>query len=442
MSENSDLSERELEVLALVAAGASNKEIAHSLSISKNTVKVHLRNIFTKTESASRTEAAMYAVRIGLVQPEQLTEGKPLQPETGVLASARSRQARRARLPGSWVLVGAVALALVAVALASVFTPTAPAPPATGPSPAVTPVLAAGWTQMAPLSAPREKLAAVDYDGQIYAIGGQSETGVVGLLERYDPAADRWQALPEKPTAVADAAAVVIGGKIYLPGGRLQDGSVSDVLEFYDPRTRVWGRGARMPERRSAYGLSAFEGQLYLFGGWDGDQYVADVFTYDPDGDRWEVLEEMPTARGFPGVAAAGGRIYVLGGTDGQRPLAVNEVFQPGLEQGAGSAWQTLTPLPEGRYGMGVLNVVDTLFVLGGQGREAMLASLKYLPESDSWQASSLELAQPWADFGFVIVGSDIYALGGRINGELLPLNISYQAVFTIAIPVIQDGGQ
>src|SRR5215831_13953333 len=58
-----DLSQREVEVLRLLAAGQSNREIADVLCISLNTVATHVRNILTKTGTANRTEATAYALR-------------------------------------------------------------------------------------------------------------------------------------------------------------------------------------------------------------------------------------------------------------------------------------------------------------------------------------------------------------------------------------------
>jgi DNA-binding NarL/FixJ family response regulator len=62
------LSEREAEVLRLVAAGKSNRDIAERLVISVNTVFQHVRSILNKTGCSNRTEAAAYALRHGLVE--------------------------------------------------------------------------------------------------------------------------------------------------------------------------------------------------------------------------------------------------------------------------------------------------------------------------------------------------------------------------------------
>jgi DNA-binding NarL/FixJ family response regulator len=62
------LTGREVEVLALLVRGRSNKEIAANLFISETTVKGHLRSVFTKLNVLSRTEAITTALRRGLVQ--------------------------------------------------------------------------------------------------------------------------------------------------------------------------------------------------------------------------------------------------------------------------------------------------------------------------------------------------------------------------------------
>jgi NarL family two-component system response regulator LiaR len=61
------LTERETDVLRLLAQGKSNKEIAQTLNIGEQTVKTHMSRILDKLEMPSRTQAALYAIRIGLV---------------------------------------------------------------------------------------------------------------------------------------------------------------------------------------------------------------------------------------------------------------------------------------------------------------------------------------------------------------------------------------
>jgi two-component system, NarL family, response regulator LiaR len=61
------LSERELEVLTLVAKGCSNQDIARQLSLTERTVRTYVSNILSKLHLANRTQAALFAIREGLV---------------------------------------------------------------------------------------------------------------------------------------------------------------------------------------------------------------------------------------------------------------------------------------------------------------------------------------------------------------------------------------
>jgi DNA-binding NarL/FixJ family response regulator len=66
--ETDTLTERENEVLKLIATGLTNKEIAFDLHIGETTVKTHVGNILVKLDVQSRTQAALYAAKVGLVE--------------------------------------------------------------------------------------------------------------------------------------------------------------------------------------------------------------------------------------------------------------------------------------------------------------------------------------------------------------------------------------
>jgi len=64
------LTERECEILQLVADGYSNKVIGQRLSVSENTVKYHIKKILQKLNAQNRTEAVAYAMRLGLLDKD------------------------------------------------------------------------------------------------------------------------------------------------------------------------------------------------------------------------------------------------------------------------------------------------------------------------------------------------------------------------------------
>lgn len=68
--EGQELTERELDVLKLLAQGDGDREIAEKLVISERTVHFHVGNILSKLHLANRTQAALYAIRKGLAKPD------------------------------------------------------------------------------------------------------------------------------------------------------------------------------------------------------------------------------------------------------------------------------------------------------------------------------------------------------------------------------------
>jgi len=63
------LTEREIEVMRLIAKGKTNSEIAADLFVGETTVKTHISNLFTKLDLRDRVQAVVYAYESGLIQP-------------------------------------------------------------------------------------------------------------------------------------------------------------------------------------------------------------------------------------------------------------------------------------------------------------------------------------------------------------------------------------
>ncbi|MBL8094381.1 MAG: hypothetical protein JNL73_09445 [Anaerolineales bacterium] len=439
--ERAPLSEREIEILRLVASGASNKEIAARLTISPNTVKVHVRNIFGKIDVQSRTEAAMVAIQRGYVEvpglPQNLPADEPDDTEADPPTGAEGPTLPQPSAPGrrAWLTPVILVAALVVFALAAWRFLV----PASTPAPAATVTAPERWLGQAPLPDPVIGPAVALHENQIYVIGGENTDGPVTAVRRYDPATGAWEPRADKPLAAADTQAATIGGRIFVPGGRSVDGAPQRALEIYNPRADTWERGADLPVALSGFALVALDGKLLLFGGWDGTTYSNRVFEYAPEDDRWRERTTMPTARGFAAAAVVGGRVYVIGGTDGDRALIVNEAYSPESEDGSGSAWETGAPLPDAGANLNAAVVADVVHVFGGApGAPSIWASFN--ASANEWTRLDSPQREPLRRAGVIATGPLIHLLGGVDADQPSDQHMAYQAIYINFIPFVESG--
>lgn len=432
------LTDREKEVLGLVATGITNREVAQKLFISVNTVKVHLRNVYAKLGADSRTEATMIAVREGwVVVDEGATAGGG--PET---AGTEGGGALAPPLP--WPKRFALLGALVVVVFAVIVTWPRSQPQAAGgldlPLDRSQSALVNGstgdaesaWQERAQMPTRRAHLALSAVDGRLLAIGGQTPEGVTAAVEAYDPEDDIWTPLTEKPLPVAYVGAARIGNDVYVPGGCDAENKPTQVVEVYDVGADAWRQVTPLPQPRCAYALVARGEELYLFGGWDGEQYVSTAYVYDSAADSWSATRAMGVARGFAGAAPLDGRIYVVGGYDGRKELAVCAFYDPPSE-----VWSECAPLTVGRGGLGLAAIGAQLYAVGGGGWSSYLGfNERYNPGEDTWQPVETPLVGEWRDPGVAVLGASIYAVGGWSH-DYLSLTQSYETLpFRIFIPV------
>ena len=432
----SPLSQREIEVLKLVATGASNQDIARVLVITVNTVKVHLRNIFEKIEVQSRTEATLYALRQGWV----VMEGVEAPPSQSPAEAAAPGVAIPLPKPLAW-WQRAYALAALALAATLVLLPTfgqeqrvtaAPNPisdrPVAGAASAH--VETSRWTDLADLPAPRARLALAGYGGRLYAIGGDQQTGVTDQVMFYSPDANAWSGRAAKPTAVSNVGAAVVGDRIYVPGGCTGPTSVTNRVEVYRPQEDVWDRVASMPLPVCAYAIAAVDDKVYVFGGWDGKSFVNRVLIYDTAADTWTERRPMPVARGFAAAGVLNGVVYVVGGFDGASEFPDTYAYDV-----AGDTWTQRAAMSMPRGGLGVTVVNDRLYAIGGGWENYLATNERYDPVSNTWTAFESPVSGQWRNLGVAALGTEIYAVGGW-NGDYVAVNVAYQALFRIILPV------
>ncbi|HEY2442544.1 MAG TPA: carboxypeptidase regulatory-like domain-containing protein [Streptosporangiaceae bacterium] len=230
--------------------------------------------------------------------------------------------------------------------------------------------------------------------GQVYVVGGVTGGDVSGASPHgyvYDPATGAWSQLPDMPAGRSAAAAAVIGGRLYVTGGYLADGTLAASLDVYDPHTGLWSQRAPIPHAYYGSGTATLGGKLYVVGGCRYDSgggalcNSTAVQVYDPATDSWRTAAAYPLGISFLGCGAISGKLYCAGGFAHklQRGTTAAYAYDP-----AAGTWTQVASMPIDLWGGASAAANGQLLMSGGITRFDQVATnqgFAYDPVANAW---------------------------------------------------------
>ncbi|XP_054153106.1 uncharacterized protein LOC128951849 [Oppia nitens] len=148
------------------------------------------------------------------------------------------------------------------------------------------------WMFSNPMSVARDFLELVAHDNCLYAIGGSNNNNFVQSVEKYDPIRKTWTVMANMSTVRSSFGAVSFMDKIYVCGGRVDDGDQSlNTCEAYDSQENKWSPIASMQVSRAELQLVAYNDKLYAVGGTN----INSMEIYDYKSNSWSYTIPLPT---------------------------------------------------------------------------------------------------------------------------------------------------
>jgi N-acetylneuraminic acid mutarotase len=232
------------------------------------------------------------------------------------------------------------------------------------------------WISKSSMPTVQYAFAFAAYQNMIYVFGGCSgfkptsgyPINCTQAIEVYNPATDSWENRAPMPTARAELQANMVNGKIYLIGGTLPSGDISEASEVYDPSSDSWSAAAPIPYPVGLYASAVVDNKIYVEGGGQSGPKISDLNQiYDPETNVWTLGEPLPAPLVWAGAASTSGveapaRLYVLGGTsDGINGVNTNRIYDP-----QSNSWTIGASMPTTRGALSVAVVNAALYALGG----------------------------------------------------------------------------
>lgn len=453
MSEVPELSEREFEIIGKLVTGATNREIAHSLSISHHTVKVHLRNVYQKLGVASRTEATHLILTQNLLEPkkpepeaaleevesetvtqerisleheppQEKEEVEPIEESKGLneglekptkaSESAVTRDKKDAEAIVTMNETGALISASLATHTHGAISKD------THPSvvrPVLTPEVlmpsrsnsALSWVAILLGIAVVVLLGLVvmlisrltaTTNAELPVVSGEEEIQVV------EPSA-RWQELAQLPTSLKNSTAIHLGGDLLLIGGESNEG-IEATVQRYDGSQKRWQPMAAIPEAVRHGPMLFSTGKLLVVGGINKSGKVVDIVQYyKPETNQWhQATAALPLPLARSALATFEGTIFLFGGWDG---TSLQDTIYRYLADE--QRWEFYQTMPAARADLAAATVQDGIVLIGGtaENGEALDEILHFAPYDSPSFATEAPLPTKDAAPKVVTLGNALY---------------------------------
>jgi Kelch motif len=223
-------------------------------------------------------------------------------------------------------------------------------------------------------------------------------------------AAEQQRYEPALPVAIQEAAAAVVGDRMYVVGG--YDTARNSSAAVFVGNGTAWQRGPSLPIAVNHPGAASIDGDVYVAGGFTPSGATNRAFVLAAGSNSWRELAPMRRARGALALVALGGQLYAIGGRDRSVQIAVPERYDP-----SASRWADLPPVPAARNHVGGYVDGGLVCVAGGRTPDTSAAIDCFDPPAATW-TNRATLPTATSGAAAAVVDGVTVVAGGEPAGE------------------------
>ncbi|KAG8001331.1 Kelch-like protein 23, partial [Nibea albiflora] len=227
---------------------------------------------------------------------------------------------------------------------------------------------------------PSMKFNRMKFSSKIIVTGGY-HWHPLSEVQRLDALSGKWVQGEDMPDHSKESYAVaLLGCTVYVSGGyRTNSTKVLDTVWEYSCDDDYWTEGQPMLNARYYHCSVACCGCVYVLGGYRGDAAMPQTELFDPLKRKWTAVADMVQGVGNGSATVLGDTIYVAGGNYGiKSSCSYNKIQSYKVDIGQ---WSVLTTCPHPEYGMCLVSLNSSLYLVGGQ---TTLAE-RFDPDTEEW---------------------------------------------------------